>query len=97
MAHTFLPYLCLGLMGAVAIFSVILLWYIVTHPARWAELVDKENDFWVGKGMVPRATAEWFRRFEKGPAQKILVALVGLLAAIGFICLIIFLSHHGHR
>ena len=97
MGHSILPYLCLGLMGVVTVFALVLLWYILARPAQWSEIVDKENDFWVGKGIVPPATAEWFRRFEKGPAQKFLVGFVGLLGAIGFIALAVFLTHHGHR
>jgi hypothetical protein len=78
------------------VISFLWLWFIVTRPARWSQLVDKENDFWVGKGLVSAPASAWFRRFEKGPGQKLLVGLVGLLAALGFIVLAFKFWHLNH-
>jgi hypothetical protein len=95
--HPLLPYICLGMLGVVALVSLVWLWFILARPSRWSELVDKENDFWVGKGVLPSAMADWIRRFEKGPAQKFFVGLVGLISAVGFIGVAVLLMHHPHR
>jgi hypothetical protein len=86
----------LGLLGVITLFSLGLLWFMVTRPARWSQFVDRENDFWVGKGLVSAQSAERFRRFEKGPGQKILVALSSLLSAAAIIFLIIALWRQAH-
>jgi hypothetical protein len=78
-------YLLLGLLGVLTVISLAWLWFMVNRPERWSQLVDKENDFWVGKGMVSASKAEWFRRFEKGFGQKVLVAIAALLGATGFV------------
>ena len=91
-----LIYLLLGFLGVVAVACFIWLWFIVARPARWSQLVDKENDFWVGKGLVSASASAWFRRFEKGPGQKLLVGLVGLLGATGFIGLAYKFWHQSH-
>jgi len=85
------------MLGVVALVSLVWLWFILARPGQWSELVDKENDFWVGKGVLPSTLADRIRRFEKGPAQKFLVGLVGLISAVGFIGVAALLMHHSHR
>jgi hypothetical protein len=97
MTHSSAVYLGLGLIAVVTAITLGLLGFIISQPGRWSDLVDKENDFWVGKGMVSAALAEKFRRFEKGPGQKILTALVSLAGVIGFIVLATAFWRHPHR
>jgi uncharacterized membrane protein len=96
-AHLFLPWLCLGLFAVVSVVALALLWFTIVRPAQWSRMVDKENDFWVGKGFISASTSEWFRRFEKGRGQKVLIGLIGLLGIVGFICMTLLFRHHGHR
>lgn len=58
---------------------------MVKRPNQWKVFVDKENAFWISKGVVSESIAEKFRRFEKGRGQKL---LVGAAAAIGTIGLL---------
>ena len=96
-AQIFVPWLCLGLFALVAVVALALFWFISARPEQWSRLVDKENDFWVGKGFVSASASEWFRRFEKGRGQKYLIALIGVLGVAGFICMAILFRHHLHR
>ena len=54
--------------------------FIILFPERWASIVEKENMYWVEKGMLKAATAEKFVRFERSPMFKILV----FMAMVGF-------------
>jgi len=47
---------------AVGVWLVIL----IRFPHKWADLVDKENDFWIRRGVVKKSTSGWVRRLEKG-------------------------------
>ncbi len=89
-------HLIMAVLGLLAVVTVAWLWFIVTQPAKWAQLVDKENDYWVEKGFVSVAASQWFRRFEKGLGQKLLIALVALLSGGGLIFLALHVPHH-HR
>jgi hypothetical protein len=95
-AHHLVPWLCLGLFAVVAVISLALLWFTIARPDQWSRMVDKENDFWVGKGIVSSSASAWFRRFEKGRGQKVLIALIGVLGVAGFICMTILVRHHVH-
>jgi hypothetical protein len=97
MTHSSVLYLGLGLIAVITAIALGLLGFIINQPGRWSDLVDKENDFWVGKGLVSAALSEKFRRFEKGPGQKIFTALVSLAGVIGFIVLATALWHQPHR
>jgi hypothetical protein len=97
MMHSSALYLGLGLIAVVTAITLGLLGFIIAQPGKWSELVDKENDFWVAKGLVSPAKSEKFRRFEKGPGQKILTAVVCLAGVIGFIVLALLFSHPPHR
>jgi len=82
-------------LGVIAIFTVlgyIWLWFILKRPEKWAVWVDRENDFWVRKGIVSAAFAERQKRRETGWPQKILVGIMafgGTAALIFFGCLIL--------
>ena len=95
MSHEMVVYLLLALLGVLTLLTLVVLWLMVARPATWQRLVDKENDFWVSKGLV--SASAWFRRFEKGAGQKVLVALAGLLGAAGFIALALQFWRHGHK
>ena len=47
--------------------------FIFGFPRRWNALVDAENDFWTGKGVMPKSVSDWTRRFEKSLLFKSLV------------------------
>ena len=91
--HPLLIHLCVIMFGLVAVVSLGWLCFIVSRPDQWKEMVDRENDFWVGKGMGSAAVAERFRRFEKGPGQKILAALLALIGVFAFIWAALALKH----
>jgi hypothetical protein len=61
-----------------------LLLFMIFFPKRWASIVEKENSFWVKKGIIKAKTAEKIAIFEKGKGLKILVG-IGML---GFFLLV---------
>lgn len=58
-------------------------WLMVRQPQQWASWVDRENDFWRGKGLITTALAEKLKRWEKGRAIKLLAAVTTFIGAIG--------------
>jgi hypothetical protein len=86
----------LGILVTATAASIVWLWFMIAKPERWSQIVDKENDFWVRKGIVPASFSEWFRRFEKGLRLKILVGSAALLG-MGFIiftCILLWRNTH---
>ena len=57
---------------AVGVWLVVL----IRFPRKWAALVDRENDFWIRRGVVKESTSGWVRRLEKG---RFLVVCVWVL------------------
>ncbi len=64
-----------------AVLSCLWLGFIVFCPKRWAALVDKENDYWVGKGLISPSRAEQVKRLEKGMLVKVMAVFLVVLAA----------------
>ena len=58
-----------------ALILVIWLSIVLLFPIQWEFLVDKENSFWVNKGILRAETADKLARFEKGSGFKILLFL----------------------
>ena len=50
--------------------------FMFGFPRRWNALVDGENDFWTGKGVMPKSVSDFTRRFEKSLLFKSLVGAV---------------------
>lgn len=63
------------------------LWFMVRRPERWSSIVERENAFWVSRGIVSAAVAERLKDFERGRGQKILVGAGAVLgtAALGIL------------
>jgi hypothetical protein len=80
-------YICIGVLVLLTVFGYVWLWFIVKRPEKWALLVEKENDFWVRKGIVSASFAERQKRRETGWPQKM---LVGIIAFGGTAALIFF-------
>ncbi len=97
MSHPMVAYIILGLLGVLTLFALVVLWLMVARPATWGRFVDKENDFWVNKGLISASASAWFRRFEKGAGQKLLVALAASLGALGFVTLALQFWRHGQK
>ena len=74
------------MVALLTVFELIWLWFIIKRPEKWAAWVDKENDFWVRKGIFSVPFAKWMKRIEKGMPQKLLVGTGALLG----ICVLIF-------
>jgi hypothetical protein len=87
-------YIWLGVLVLITAFEYIWLWFIITRPEKWAVWVDRENDFWVRKGIISAPFAERMKRREKGLPQKL---LVGTGAFLGTGCLVFgyLLFKHG--
>lgn len=64
------------------------LWFMVRRPERWISIVERENAFWVSRGIVSASVAERLKNFERGRGQKI---LVGAGAVLGTAALVIVL------
>jgi hypothetical protein len=65
---------------------ILIIWFalVVLFPIPWALIVEKENSYWVNKGVIKAATAEKIVRFEKGKGFKIVLgfALIGSVVSI---------------
>lgn len=61
------------------VLSCLWLCFITFYPKRWAALVDKENDFWVAKGVISTSRAEQIKKLEKGMLIKIMAAFLVVL------------------
>lgn len=70
------------------------LWLVVLYffPQRWAALVEKENTFWVGTGLVSAARAEQIKRLETGIWAKLMAALL-LLATVWLLSVLLHVQH----
>jgi len=89
----------LGALAILTAFLAVWFWFICRRPDRWASWVDRENDFWVRKGIISASFSQEFRRLEKGIVLKLLVgggALIGTLEVfiLGFLLLRIAVLKH---
>ncbi|HZQ46982.1 MAG TPA: hypothetical protein VFC07_08225 [Verrucomicrobiae bacterium] len=75
------------------VLSCLWLGFIVFFPKQWGVLVDKENAYWVGKGIISAARAEQIKRLEKGMAAKVMAGLLAVLTTF----LLIFSVHTQSR
>jgi hypothetical protein len=85
MKDSTLMFILLGVLVLLTVFGYIWLWFIIRRPEKWAVWVDRENDFWVHRGIVSVSFAERMKRIEKGLPQKILVGTVAVLGTGGLI------------
>jgi hypothetical protein len=60
-------------------------WCMAREPKRWAQWVDRENDFWRDKRLISPALAERLKRWEKSRALKRLAAATTCAGAIGVV------------
>lgn len=65
-----------------------LLWFMLRRAERWSAIVDKENVFWVSRGLVSASLAERIKRFEKGRGQQILTGTSAVLGT-GFLVFLV--------
>jgi hypothetical protein len=70
------------------------LWLVVLYffPKRWTALVEKENAFWVGTGMISAGLAEQSKRLETGIWAKLMAALL-LLATVWLLSVLLRVQH----
>ena len=58
------------------------LWFILYRPEKWAAFVNRENAWWVKRGVVPKRVAAAFQSLETGPVMKMVVAAGILMGAM---------------
>jgi len=70
----------------------LLVWlvFVICRREKWIAFVDKDNDFWVRKGIFSETFAEKFRRIEKGIALKLLLGCGVLLGVFGIVVIGIY-------
>ncbi len=76
--------------------SWLLLWFMIARPKLWARLVDKENDFWVNKGIISATFSERCRSLEKGLCLKILIGSGAVLGTFGFLLIRFLIWKNAH-
>ena len=54
-------------------FLYLWLWFVTRRPGKWAAWVDRENDYWVRKGLISDTFAEAMKRIEKGRPLKVVL------------------------
>lgn len=60
-------------------------WFLMARrPRQWAEWVERENDFWRGKGFISAEFADHLKRWEKGRTLRFLAAITTCIGLIGF-------------
>lgn len=72
----------ISILMSILILSLIFLAFIVIYPSKWAEIVDKENSFWVKKGLLKESTAKRMSNFEKGKYLKIITLFAILISLL---------------
>lgn len=78
-------YFWLGIAVLLTVLGYIGLWFILKRPEKWGAWVDKENDFWVRKGLASVRFAERNKRLEKGLPMKLMVGVVPAIGTSGLI------------
>jgi|SRR6516225_9062085 hypothetical protein len=85
----------IGVLVLLTLFGYVGLWFMIRRRERWAAWVDRENDFWVRKGIISVTFAERLKRIEKGTPEKILVGAGALLGTGGLIYFGFLLARSG--
>ncbi len=57
----------------ISLFNLAWLAFIIGAPTKWGDLVEKENGYWVKKGIFKTSTANKMIKFEKGKGLKFLI------------------------
>jgi hypothetical protein len=78
----------IAVLVVLTLFCCLWLWFMIRRPEWWSAIVDRENDFWRGKGIISAAFAERMKRLEKGRMAKIIIGGTAVLGAIGLAVLI---------
>jgi len=78
-------YILLGLVLVSTVFFYLWLWFVTRRPGKWAAWVDRENDYWVRKGLISDTVAEAMKRIEKGRPLKVVIGAAALLGTGGLI------------
>ncbi len=60
-------------------------WLRVMRPEKWNAMVDRDNDFWVKKGLISPALAERVKAAEKGLLMKWTLGFCAIFLAIGVV------------
>ena len=84
------------LVGAIFLMTFsLMLWVMLARPTKWARFTEKENDFWVRRG-IPVKWAGACKEFEQGRGLKVLVAfcIVVALVLIATASFLPFIVHH---
>ena len=58
---------------SLSLFNLAWLAFMIISPSKWDAIVEKENGFWVKKGLLKNSTAEKFIEFESGKWLKLLL------------------------
>jgi len=59
-------------------------WLMVRKPSQWARWAERENGYWLKKGLISTSLAERMKRWETGRALRLLLAITTLAGAMGF-------------
>jgi hypothetical protein len=84
------------LSGGLMILCWIWLWFMVTKPEQWSRLVDRENDFWLKRGLISTSLSEWTRRLEKGLLLRFLVGIGAILSTVELLVAFVLILKHAH-
>ena len=75
----------MGVLAILAIFSGAWLWILVRRPALWTAFVERENAFWVRKGILSRAFVEKWKWIDTAIGLKLLVGAAFVVNAGAFL------------
>jgi hypothetical protein len=87
----------IALLTVLTAFCVAALGFVLLKPEAWSSLVDKENDFWVAKGWLSKASAEKIKRVEKGLLLKVVLGAAAGISLAVIVLALNFASHHPLR
>ena len=77
--------ICMGVLAALAFLSGAWLWFLVRRPGQWTAFVEKENAFWVRKGILSRAFVEKWKWIDTAVWVKLLVGAAFVINASAFV------------
>jgi hypothetical protein len=82
------PFVALAVLTFVAAWAW---WFMAARPQRWAQWVDRENDFWRERGWISAGASEKLKRWEKGTALRLTAAITAFIGALGVLLTLLVL------
>ena len=72
-----------------AVFCWFWFWVITNRRFFWEKFTEKENDFWVRRGLLSQEVAERIKQLERGTGMVFTVGSFAVIATIAFFAILL--------